>query len=131
MFAKLFTWWNGSTLGALFDIRRRSRFVGEDEFGNRYFEDRRTSLGQEGFHRRYVVYKGLAEPSKIPPDWHGWLHHQTDAVPTGTSPYRQTWQREHQPNLTGTGSQYLPPGAIEQGGRRDRATGDYEPWTPS
>jgi len=75
MFMKLFTWWKGSTLGALFDIKRRASFVGEDDYGNRYFEDRRTSLGDRNYHRRYVIYNGLAEPSKVPADWHGWLHH--------------------------------------------------------
>ena len=104
--------------------------VGEDAQGNVYYRDRKVRPGRR--QRRWVVFNGgESEASRVPPDWHGWLHHQTDAVPTGTSPYRQTWQREHQPNLTGTGSHYLPPGAIEQGGRRDRATGDYEPWTPS
>ena len=34
------------------------------------------------------------------------------------------------PNLTGTKAAYRPPGHILKGGQRDKATGDYEAWTP-
>ena len=64
MLQRIFTWWNGATIGAFFDIGRRGRLVGEDEQGNRYYEERRASL--EGRKRRYVIYSGLAEASKVP-----------------------------------------------------------------
>lgn len=54
MLAKLFTWWNETTLGALFDIRRRATFVGSDDYGNRYYEDRRVSLGEKEIGRAHV-----------------------------------------------------------------------------
>ena len=34
------------------------------------------------------------------------------------------------PNLTGTAGAYRPAGALERGGRRAAASGDYQPWTP-
>ena len=67
----------------------------------------------------------------MPPEWHGWLHHQQQDAPGETSPYRRDWQAAHVANLTGTGAAYRPPGATEKGGHRAPATGDYEPWTPS
>ena len=39
-------------------------------------------------------------------------------------------EREHIPNLTSTDQAYLPPGHTLCGGKRDRGTGDCEPWTP-
>ena len=33
-------------------------------------------------------------------------------------------------NLTGTGLAYRPPGHLKSGGRREKATGDYEAWKP-
>ena len=42
MLKAIFTWWNGAALGARLQIKRRSRFVGEDANGNRYFEARDT-----------------------------------------------------------------------------------------
>ena len=132
MFMKIFTWWKGSTLGALFDIKRRSSFVGKDEYGNRYFEDRRTSLGDDNYHRRYVIYNGLAEPSKVPADWHGWLHHTIDTPPTEVPLARQTWETDHTPNLTGTLYATKPKGAISKTktGERQETYADYEAWTP-
>lgn len=129
MFLKrIFTWWNGATLGALYDIKRRGRLVGEDEQGNRFFIETKPSL--DGRPRRYVVYKGLAEPSKISPDWHGWLHYTFDEPPTVAPLKRKPWEKDHVPNLTGTPGAYRPPGSLDRGGRRAKATGDYEAWTP-
>lgn len=128
MLERIFVWWNGATLGALFDIGRRSGLVGEDEQGNRYFEERKPS--REGRKRRYVVYKGLAEASRVPPDWHGWLHHMFEEPPTLAPLKRRAWELPHRPNLTGTVHAYRPPGAIASGGERAKATGDYEAWTP-
>jgi NADH:ubiquinone oxidoreductase subunit len=80
--------------------------------------------------RRWVIYNGEIEASRVPPEWHVWLHHTSDEIPPEGGPPRQPWQKDHQPNLTGTGHAYRPPGHTLKGGRRDRATGDYEPWTP-
>jgi NADH:ubiquinone oxidoreductase subunit len=128
MLARIFTWWNGATIGLLFDIGRRGVFVGEDEQGNKYYEERRPSLN--GRKRRYVVYAGLAEASRVPPDWHPWMHHIVDEPPTTAPLKRQRWERPHRPNLTGTIHAYRPPGSIARGGQRAAATGDYEAWTP-
>jgi len=50
---KLFTWWNGVTPGGWFDITRRSDLVGTDDYGNKYYQDRKVS--SEGRNRRYVM----------------------------------------------------------------------------
>jgi len=134
---RLFTWWDGATFGALFDIGRRAKKVGEDEYGNRYFQERKISL--EGRPRRYVIYKGYADASRVPPDWHGWLHHTVNELPapakkdemTGVRVMeRQPWEKDHQPNLTGTLHAYHPKGSLARPGDRAAATGDYEAWAP-
>ena len=127
----IFTWWNGATTGIHFTVARRGRFVGQDESGNRYFEarDDRDSYDR-GRKRRWVIYKGYADASKVTPDWHGWLHYTFDAPPT-TEPFVvKAWEKAHQPNLTGTVHAYKPQGAIARGGERQRASGDYEAWKP-
>ena len=128
VFDKIFTWWSGATVGALFDVKRRSKFIGEDEFGNRYFEDRKAST--EGRHRRYVLYKGLAEPSKVPPDWHGWLHYTFDEPPTDDPLPRKAFEIDHQPNLTGTLYAYKPKGSLANTTTRQKSDSDYEAWSP-
>lgn len=113
----LFTWLNGKQ-------------VGEDAYGNRYYVHKKGRL-RDGREMRWVLYKGMTEASKVPPDWHAWLHHAADApLDEGSAP-RFDWQKDHLPNLTGTRYAYRPPGHVLEGGRRDHATGDYEPWTPA
>ena len=114
-------------IGTLLFTWLRGHRVGADEFGNRYYRSKGRRL--QGRERRWVLYKGPAEASKVPPEWHAWLHHTANAAPSGAAPARP-WEKEHIPNLTGTSGAYRPPGHLSAAGRRDRATGDYEPWRP-
>lgn len=106
----------------------RGRQIGRDEFGNRYFEARSVRHGEK-FARRWVMYHGMVEPSKVPAHWHGWLHYTLDA-PVTEAAHKYGWQKPHMPNLTGTNARYLPQGSIEKSGQRAKATADYQPWTP-
>lgn len=119
----LLTWWNGSTPGTVFYTWRFGKFVGEDIFGNRYYQTADKK-------RRWVIYKGVAEPSQVPAEWHGWLHHTFAEPPTIAPPKVQKWEKEHTPNLTGTPFAYRPPGSLLGAGQRAHATGDYEAWKP-
>lgn len=131
MFLKrMFTWWNGATFGTLFTIAKRGRLIGEDAFGNRYFEARTIRDGDNGHFRRWVTYRGYAEPSKVPADWYGWLHHTYPEPPTVQPLKVQAFETEHLPNLTGTRWAWRPKGSLTRGGKRAAATGDYEAWKP-
>ncbi len=112
---RLFTWFNGA-------------LVGTDSEGNRYYRERKPVNGRR--QKRWVIYRGEVEASRVPPDWHGWLHHVTDQPPPPEGlPTRRPWQREHQENLSGTPLAYRPPGSLIEG-HRSKATGDYEAWKP-
>ena len=75
LLTSIFTWWGGATIGASFHIKRRGVLVGKDEYGNTYYEARDKSDAYDGNKRRWVIYNGYAEASKVTPDWHGWLRH--------------------------------------------------------
>jgi len=106
----------------------QGKFVGKDAFGNRYYQERRTPAGRR--RRRWVMYRGEVEASRVPPEWHAWLHYTISDAPLDGGVPHKSWQKPHEPNPTGSQKAYLPPGHLLAGGRRDRATGDYEPWTP-
>jgi NADH:ubiquinone oxidoreductase subunit len=127
---RIFTWWNGATIGVLNTINKHGVFVGEDELGNRYYEAKDLKTSYDGRKRRWVIYRGYAEGSKVPPDWHGWMHHTFDDAPTVTPMPRRSWEKDHLPNMSGTVDAYRPKGSIAKGGERASATGDYEAWTP-
>ena len=85
---RFFTWWNGATLNTLWHTRRHGEFVGDDEFGNRYYRTRGGAIDPAlGFDRRWVIYNGAREASMTPPGWNGWLHHTVD-VPPSQEDYR-------------------------------------------
>ena len=80
--------------------------------------------------RRWVLYHGTVEASRVPPDWHGWLHHTFKEPPTRAPITAKAWERVHQPNLSGTSGAYRPRGSLAATGERPAATGDYEAWQP-
>jgi NADH:ubiquinone oxidoreductase subunit len=128
---KFFTWWSGQTFGTQLWTWRFGELVGTDETGNTYYRTKGGKIDPTlGFERRWVVYNGYAEASKVPPSWHGWLHHTVDVPPTEESYTPREWQKAHVPNLTGTPAAYRPSGSTLASGRRPKATGDYQPWTP-
>jgi NADH:ubiquinone oxidoreductase subunit len=128
---KFFTWWSGQTFGTQLWTWRFGELVGTDEQGNHYYRTRGGKIDPTlGFERRWVVYNGYAEATKVPPSWHGWLHHTVDVPPTEESYTPREWQKPHIPNMTGTPAAYRPSGSTLASGRRPKATGDYQPWTP-
>jgi NADH:ubiquinone oxidoreductase subunit len=120
---EIFTWWNGQTLGTRFHTWRKGKLVGTDDAGNTFYQS-------SGGDRRWVIYNGEAEASRIAPEWHGWLHHTWQEPPTRQQPLHRSWQKPHQPNPTGTDAAYRPPGSILVKKPRPAAT-DYEPWSPA
>lgn len=118
---RLLTWWNSQTIGTQLFTARKGNKVGEDDQGNIYYQ---TSDGV----RRWVIFNGDMEASRVPPDWHGWLHHTWDQPPTSAPLAHKPWEQPHSENLTGTALAYAPPGSIRRS--QPVARQDYEAWAP-
>ena len=118
---RLFTWWDGQTIGTQLWTWRKGERVGEDAQGNIFYRNADDS-------RRWVIFKGEAEASKVSPEWHGWLHRTWDEPPTELALPHKAWEKPHQENLTGTVAAYAPAGSIRRGAPAERS--DYEAWTP-
>ncbi len=109
-------------------ILMTSRQVGVDNYGNRYYEGRKKN--RLGKFKRFVIYHGQAEATKVAAQWHGWLHYTDTSTPPAEDRHRQPWQKDHLPNLTGTIYAHRPSGHLLAAGTRPPATGDYEAWKP-
>ncbi len=123
------------TLGTRIYTWLKGELVATDRFGNRYYRDKAHRTLQRGGGRfsrekRWVLYRGAAEASCVPPEFHAWLHHTVDDLPQPDAQPKYSWQKEHEPNLTGTPAAYRPPGSLFRGGHREPAAGDYQPWRP-
>lgn len=105
----------------------KGELVGQDSFGNRYYREKGEETIKE---RRWVIYKGLPEASKVPAEWNGWLNHLISSPLPIERIKRWPWEKNHVPNLSGTPYAYRPPGHFFAGGKRGLATGDYVAWSP-
>ena len=122
-----------ATIGTLLYTLFNGRKVGTDEFGNKYYVSNRREgqhIGRGLKPRRWVVYKGYAEPTRIPPNWHEWMHHMTDEIPVEDDAKGHEWQKPHLMNLTGTKFAYFPKGDKRGNRKRANVSSDYKAWKP-
>jgi NADH:ubiquinone oxidoreductase subunit len=140
---QIFTWWHGQTIGTRFFTHRTGERVGEDQFGNLYYQTRDGAIDPAlGHVRRWVIFKGEADASMVPPGWHGWLHHRAASPPSDTPYAAKDWEKPHQGNLTGSSAAYHPKGstlnqqrpAKGQDGFKSqdgfKGQDGYQAWTP-
>ncbi|WP_204113868.1 NADH:ubiquinone oxidoreductase subunit NDUFA12 [Shimia biformata] len=118
---RIFSWWNDQTFGTQLYTWRRGVKVGEDEQGNVFYRTKDDK-------KRWVIYNGEVEASRIGADWHGWLHRTLKEPPTEKPLEHKPWEQPHQENLTGTAMAYAPAGSLRQPVPADRR--DYEAWSP-
>ena len=108
---------------------RKGKLVGEDEFGNKYFEN--TSY-QSGRHR-WVEYADLDNynASTVPSEWHGWLSHVDDepGLATRTAPKYQAKFIAGGLTTGVQGEMYQPKGSFYNK-RGMRNWKRYTPWSP-
>jgi NADH:ubiquinone oxidoreductase subunit len=122
--SKTFTWWNGATWGTDLMTRMRGEQVGRDEAGNIYYRHSKNP------RRRWVIYSGDNDGSRVPPGWQLWLKGTIDDLPDKALPPARKFQKTPEPNLTGTMAAFRPDGSLGGRGIRPASTGDYQPWTP-
>ncbi len=114
---QIFTWWHRQTIGTLIYTLFFGKFIGKDEFGNKYFS---SSKG-----KRWVIYKDTVESSKIPSEWHLWIHFLTNDKPSDNL-RKFAWQKKHEENLTGTIKAYKPDGSLTSDSKKNMKK--YETW---
>ena len=97
---EIFTWWNRQTLGTRIYTILKGKLIGKDSYGNKYYEDRKG--------KRWVIYNGEIEASKIPEEWYSWIHSIKNKIENSHELKKYKWQKKHQENLTGTSKAYHP-----------------------
>ena len=112
---KLYTWFYG-------------KMVGTDQIGNKYYTNNINY--NELNAKRWVIFNGEIEASKIPPHWHAWLHKSVDLPPLNYK-HKYPWQKNHEQNKTGTAEAYYPDShPLSKFYNKDAVENEYESWTP-
>ena len=94
LFKEIFTWWNQQTLGTRINTILFGKIVGEDHFGNKYYQSKSG--------KRWVIYNGEVEATKIPNEWYSWIHHTSNNIENLHELKKYKWQKEHLSNQTGS-----------------------------
>ena len=120
----LFTWWNGITVGTKLYTYFKGKKVGEDYFGNFYYESRDKK-------NRWCIYSNESEASKISPEWNSWLRFISVESPKD-NPMTYEWQKAFDGNSTGLNSAYKPRLVRTNGSKEDldKHQSDYKAWKP-
>jgi NADH:ubiquinone oxidoreductase subunit len=100
---QIFTWWHRQTVETFIYTLFSGKLIGTDEFGNKYYSNSKD--------KRWVIYKTNIEASKIPPEWHQWIHHTTRNKPSDIK-NNFFWQKKYEENLTGTPQAHKPDGSL-------------------
>ena len=99
-FKKIFIWWNQETIGTKIKTLFFGKLVGSDVLGNKYYESKNG--------KRWVIYKGEIDASKIPVEWYSWIHFTSNKIEKNHELKKYDWQKPHKPNMTGTDDAYYP-----------------------
>ena len=118
MIKQIFTWWNSQTFGTFLYTIFFGKLVGKDEFGNKYYKNKKD--------KRWVIYKGEVNASKITSDWFSWIHNISNNIPVNSEKKKFPWQKPHKENKTGTSESYKP-NKIRKNSKDFRK---YETWKP-
>ena len=122
---RIFTWWNGQTIGTWLDTKRHGYLIGQDSQGNSYYKSSNDVKTQ----RRWVIYNGTIEASRIPPEWHLWIHRITDTPPTEMDMLEKSFEKPHQENLTASPLGYAPVNSLVHKDIK-KSVPDYTAWSP-
>ena len=117
-----------SELGTRLFIALFAKPYGEDSFGTRYYEEKNPPKGRKA--KRWALYRGEPEPSKIPPDWFGWLHYQMEAPLSPEDPFHHAWQKPHEANLSGTPDATRPHSPLPDSTLSGEVAPSYKAWKP-
>tara|TARA_B100002052_G_C15352526_1_gene363265 strand:- start:96 stop:455 length:360 start_codon:yes stop_codon:yes gene_type:complete len=97
---QIFTWWNHQTLGTRIYTLIFGKLKGKDYFGNKYYQNKSG--------KRWVVYNGEVDATKIPNEWFSWMHYLNNKIEHDQELKKFSWQKQSVPNQTGTIKAYHP-----------------------
>ncbi len=112
----IFTWWKKQTFGTFLKTLFYGKFVGKDEFGNKYYKSKKNE--------RWVIYFNNIEATTIDSKWYLWMHHTVDTIPEPKVEKKYLWQKNHLENQTGSKNSHKP----VKINKKDLKKKKYETW---
>jgi len=98
-FKNIFIWWNQQTIGTMIYTFFYGKFIGKDEFENKYYQSKSG--------KRWVIYSNEVDSTTISNDWYPWMHFLNNKIPNKNNNKYQ-WKKLREKNLTGSDNTYRP-----------------------
>ena len=98
-FKNIFIWWNHQTIGTMLYTFFYGKFIGKDEFENKYYQSKSG--------KRWVIYSNEVDSTTISNDWYSWIHFLSNKIPNKIN-NKYNWEKSRKKNLTGTNEAYRP-----------------------
>ena len=89
---EILTWWNRQTFGTRLQTIFFGKFVGKDDYGNKYYENKKKN-------KRWVIYNDQIEATKIPIEWYSWMHSIKNKIENNHELIKYEWQKNIYPIL--------------------------------
>ncbi len=100
IFKQIFIWWNQQTIGTRLFTIFFGKYVGNDDKGNKYYQSKSG--------KRWVIYNGEIESTKISSEWYSWIHFMPNKIEKTRDTKIFKWQKPFLSNQTGTENAYHP-----------------------
>lgn len=102
--------------------------IGEDEFGNKYYQEKLLFGKPQRVQKRWVIYKsGAVEASAVPAKWFSWLHYTSERALCGEP---HSWEKPHRHNQTGGNESHHPATSLLNETSTKRPETAHEAWAP-
>ena len=72
---------------------------GKDYFGNKYYQNKSG--------KRWVIYNGEVDATKIPNEWYSWMHYLSNKI-EHVQELKNSVGKKNEPNQTGTTKAFHP-----------------------
>ena len=116
------------SLGTILYTWLYGHFVDEDDQQNKYYCNSKDFDDLE--KKRWVIFKDEIESTKVPPQWHAWLHKSIDKPPLNYT-HKYSWQKNHEQNKTGTDQAYFPDShPLSKTFNKEAIKSEYDSWSP-
>ena len=91
-----------NNIGTLLYSFLKGKKIGQDKIGNKFY------IHKKNKNKKWVLFKYKVDPTSLDVKWQIWLTTTNSKVPIAIEENNFKWQKEKQPNLTGTINSYHP-----------------------
>ena len=113
-----------NNIGTILYSFLKGKKVGQDKIGNKFYVHKNNE------NKKWVLYKYIVDPTSLDVKWQIWLTTANSNAPLSIEENNFKWQKDKQPNLTGTINSYHPKININKSKKDIKNENKNSTWSP-